>query len=246
MEKKGESPSAPAGYSAPGTSGVMGGSAYVEADNMQEINLPPSYDTVFTIAPRRSQKSNPYTEDDRNLWEKAQECFEMSIPQQIIWLIMLAFSISYIFYGATKIFSLYNKDFTNYTSVCHPEFYDFYYNAKIGQLAVLMPYAAYILIAWTLLLILQKRWFIHHKWRQWVRLLDAEQDGIISADDMEKTNAKLEQIRTLLNGRDSALSEDEQKKWWNNHVFKRGPGKDISLEDYISYLEGLFWKRTTP
>ncbi|XP_062613875.1 uncharacterized protein LOC134275621 [Saccostrea cucullata] len=69
--------------------------------------------------------------------------------------------------GATKIYSLYDKDFTNYTSVCHPKFYKFYYNAKIGQLAVLMPYAVYILIAWSILSLEQKSWFLHHKWRQW-------------------------------------------------------------------------------
>ncbi|XP_062609835.1 sarcoplasmic calcium-binding protein-like isoform X2 [Saccostrea cucullata] len=84
-----------------------------------------------------------------------------------------------------------------------------------------------------------KIWFLHHKWRQWFRILDADQDGIISADDMEKTNAKLEQIRLLVNFKDSAPSEEEQRKWWNDHVFKRGPGEDISLEDYISYLEGF-------
>ncbi|XP_062596642.1 sarcoplasmic calcium-binding protein-like, partial [Saccostrea cucullata] len=83
------------------------------------------------------------------------------------------------------------------------------------------------------------RWFLHHKWRQWVRILDADQDGVISADDMEKTNAKLEQIRLFINCKDSAPSEEEQKKWWNDHVFKCGPGKDICLEDYICYLEGF-------
>ncbi|XP_062609836.1 uncharacterized protein LOC134271640 isoform X3 [Saccostrea cucullata] len=240
MEKEDVPPSAPAWYPGPGTSDVTGRPTYVDVDTMPEINPPPSYDSVFTIASsshRRSKKYNPY-EDDRNMWEKAHDCFEMSVLQQIIWLIMLAFSISYIFYGikysgqcywrklnkdgdkeeedltkfiqaeggvlcvtilwvflwrinvlceicrkkrltrpdmdkkkllgaiflfidmvlnftvfglciagATKIYSLYDKDLTNYTSVCHPEFYNFYYNAKIVQLVVLMSYAAYILIA---------------------------------------------------------------------------------------------------
>ncbi|XP_062575118.1 uncharacterized protein LOC134237048 [Saccostrea cucullata] len=101
MEKEDVPPSVPAVYPGPGTSDVTGGSAYVEADIMPEINPPPSYDSVFTIASSshlRSNKSNPY-KDDRNMWEKAHDCFEMSVLQQIIWLIMLAFSISYIFYG---------------------------------------------------------------------------------------------------------------------------------------------------
>jgi hypothetical protein len=55
---------------------------------------------------------------------------------------------------------------------------------------------------------------------------------------MEKTNAKLEQIRRLVGVQRSPLSAEKQKKCWNDHVFKSGPGKPISLEDYMSHLEG--------
>jgi hypothetical protein len=55
---------------------------------------------------------------------------------------------------------------------------------------------------------------------------------------MKKTNAKLEQIRKILGARTTTMKEADQKKWWNDHVFKTGPGKDISVADYVSYLEG--------
>jgi hypothetical protein len=53
---------------------------------------------------------------------------------------------------------------------------------------------------------------------------------------MEKTNAKLEQIRRLFGARESPLSREDQQKWWEDHIFKSGPGKPISLEDYTCYL----------
>jgi hypothetical protein len=55
---------------------------------------------------------------------------------------------------------------------------------------------------------------------------------------MEKTNAKLEQIRRLFGARESPLSAHDQKKWWNDHIFKRGPGKPIALLDYLCNLTG--------
>ncbi|XP_062592535.1 sarcoplasmic calcium-binding protein-like [Saccostrea cucullata] len=100
-----------------------------------------------------------------------------------------------------------------------------------------MPYALYVLIALIFIPEQNKKWFLRRKWRQWVRLLDADQDGVISADDMERTNAKLEQIRRLVGARNTPLSAQEQKKWWNNNIFKSGPGKSISMTDYISWLE---------
>ncbi|XP_048755717.2 uncharacterized protein LOC125666579 isoform X2 [Ostrea edulis] len=144
--------------------------------------------------------------------------------------------------GATKIIPFYDATNTsnNKTNIqqCHPEFYNFYRNTKIGELAVLMPYAAYVLISLFLVVPMQKTWFLRRKWRQWAKLLDADKDGVISVDDMKKTNAKLEEIRKLLGARNTAMKEGDQKKWWNEHIFKTGPGKDISVDDYISYLDG--------
>ncbi|XP_062613866.1 uncharacterized protein LOC134275614 [Saccostrea cucullata] len=142
--------------------------------------------------------------------------------------------------GATKIIPLDEKiaDNKTYRVTCDPEFQSYYFNAKVGELSVLMPYAFYVLISLIIMPGIQKKWFLRRKWRQWVRLLDADQDGVISADDMEKTNAKLEEIRKLFGAKDTALSAGNQKKWWNENIFKGGPGKDISVDDYVSYLEG--------
>lgn len=46
-----------------------------------------------------------------------------------------------------------------------------------------------------------EKWFIRRKLRCWVKLLDADQDGVISQDDMKKTNEKLEGLRKLFGAR---------------------------------------------
>ncbi|XP_076115245.1 uncharacterized protein LOC143083016 isoform X3 [Mytilus galloprovincialis] len=83
-------------------------------------------------------------------------------------------------------------------------------------------------------------WFLRHKWRQWASLLDADQDGIISTRDMEKINARLEELRQAIGDRPTPLDAEKQNKWWNDHIFKRGVDKDISIDGYINYLEGIY------
>ena len=53
------------------------------------------------------------------------------------------------------------------------------------------------------------------------RLLDADQDGVISQEDMRKTSAKLECLLKLIGSRRTALSAEDQKKWWNDNIFRR-------------------------
>ena len=84
-----------------------------------------------------------------------------------------------------------------------------------------------------------EQWFLRRKLRQWARLLDADQDGVISQDDMKITNEKLERLRKLIGGRKTALSPSDQKKWWNAHVFKHGAGKDISVNQLVAYMESV-------
>ncbi|XP_062613860.1 uncharacterized protein LOC134275608 isoform X2 [Saccostrea cucullata] len=140
--------------------------------------------------------------------------------------------------GAARVIPAYTSRNASYKVECDNVFFSFYFYAKIVHLSVLMPYAAYILLSVFVMPVHQKRWLFRRKWRQWVRLIDADQDGVISADDMEKTNAKFEELRKLFGVRNSALSAAKQKKWWNDHIFKLGPGNDISVNDYIYYLEG--------
>ena len=81
-----------------------------------------------------------------------------------------------------------------------------------------------------------EKWFLRRKIRQWARLLDADQDGVISQEDMRITNEKLERLRRMIGARQTALSPEDQQKWWNDNVFKCGPGKSISVEDYMAHL----------
>ncbi|CAC5378074.1 unnamed protein product [Mytilus coruscus] len=283
----------------------------ITPDHVADTSPPPAYDSIFIQ--EGPVKSNVH-HDDRNLWEKVHEWFEMSVLQHIIWLGALGFAILYIIFslkyagscyrklynetdgkmieevdlpstmkveggilcasalfvfvlrllricdtkrtlrinkadyagrqnrkGATRVFPFYEYDASkNYTLKCDPEFYSFYNDAKIGQLAIMMPYAAYIIIYLFIIMPKAKIWFIRRKWRQWASLLDANQDGIISIRDMEKTNARLELLRRTIGDRKTALNADAQKKWWDEHVFKRGVNKDISIEDYITYFEGVY------
>lgn len=50
--------------------------------------------------------------------------------------------------------NLYTQE-TNRTVHCDSEFYDFYYHAKIGELVVLMPYAAYIIFSLVFMMSIQ-------------------------------------------------------------------------------------------
>nr|XP_022291290.1 uncharacterized protein LOC111102720 [Crassostrea virginica] len=323
-----------------------GSPSYVTIQDIQEQNPPPAYEDIYIrtqtpVTPpsysSRRVNQGSYYKDDRNLWEKLHEWFELSVLQHIIWLAVLAFSISYIVFGlkyqgecsketfnkkgkkineedltsfiqaeggvlcatvlfisllralaicdrrrtqqkskseleeqkkrggflfmlclglyvvnfgicvagATKVFPLYNNE-TNTTVHCDQDFYDFYHSAKIAQLCVFAPYAAYVLFGLFCMINIQKRWFLRRKLRQWARLLDADQDGVISQDDMKITNEKLERLRNLIGGRRTALSASDQKKWWNDNIFKCGPGKDISVEDYICHLEEDVAKKAGP
>ena len=66
-----------------------------------------------------------------------------------------------------------------------------------------------------------ERWFLRWKFRQWARLRDANQDGVISQKDMRKTNAKMECLLKLIGARRTVLSAEDQKKWWNDNIFRR-------------------------
>ncbi|XP_052064800.1 uncharacterized protein LOC127704705 [Mytilus californianus] len=336
MEKNLNQVSPPA-YSEPEPSDVdtnpaiyTGASNILTPAHIADIGPPPAYDSI--LVNQEPPKTN-VRHDDRNLWEKVHEWFEMSILQQIIWFGALVFAITYIVFGlkydgncsrihydgkgkkveeidlpsfmkaeggvlcayvlfvfgcrllgicdtkrkqrikradlegrkkcggnlfciwfclsiasfvlcipgASKVIPFYKYDVSkNYTFNCDSEFYSFYHNAKIAQLVVVVTYAAYILIAIFIVIPKGKVWFVRHKWRQWASLLDADQDGIISTGDMEKTNARLDALRRAIGDRTTALDAEKQKKWWNDHIFKRGVNKDISIDGYINYLEGIY------
>ncbi|CAC5378073.1 unnamed protein product [Mytilus coruscus] len=307
----------PPTYSEPEPSDVDTNPAiYTGASNIMtraqiaDIGPPPAYDSI--LVNQEPPKTN-VRHDDRNLWEKVHEWFEMSslkydgncsrihydgkgkkveeidLPsfmkaeggvlcayilfvfgcrllsicdtkrkQRIkradvegrkkcegnlffIWFSLSIASSVLCSIGASKVIPFYKYDVSkNYTFNCDSEFYSFYHNAKIGQLVVFVPYAAYILIAIFIVIPKGKVWFVRRKWRQWASLLDSDQDGIISIGDMEKINARLDALRRAIGDRTTALDAEKQKKWWNDHIFKRGVNKDISIDGYINYLEGIY------
>lgn len=143
--------------------------------------------------------------------------------------------------GATKIIPLHNQE-NNIISNCDPEFSNFYYEAKVGQFVVIMLYAVYFVLSCSLIKLLREKWFLRRKLRCWAKLLDADRDGVISQDDMMKTNEKLNRLRKIFGARQRSLTAAVQKKWWNDNIFKQEAGEEIKVEDYVHSVENCLGK----
>lgn len=87
-----------------------------------------------------------------------------------------------------------------------------------------------------------EKWFLRRKLRCWAKLLDADRDGVIGQDDMKKTNEKLEKLRIIFCVRQRPLPASDQKKWWNENIFKQEAGRSIKVEDYVLSVENYLGK----
>lgn len=87
-----------------------------------------------------------------------------------------------------------------------------------------------------------EKWFLRRKLRCWAKLLDADRDGVIGQDDMKKTNEKLEKLRIIFCVRQGPLPASDQKKWWNENIFKQEAGRSIKVEDYVLSVENYLGK----
>lgn len=87
-----------------------------------------------------------------------------------------------------------------------------------------------------------EKWFLRRKLRCWAKLLDADRDGVIGQDDMKKTNEKLEKLRIIFCVRQRPLPASDQKKWWNENIFKQEAGRSIKVEDYVLSMENYLGK----
>lgn len=87
-----------------------------------------------------------------------------------------------------------------------------------------------------------EKWFLRRKLRCWAKLLDADRDGVIGQDDMKKTNEKLEKLRISFGVRQRPLPASDQKKWWNENIFKQEAGRSIKVEDYVLSVENYLGK----
>lgn len=87
-----------------------------------------------------------------------------------------------------------------------------------------------------------EKWFLRRKLRCWAKLLDADRDGVIGQDDMKKTNEKLEKLRISFGARQRPLPASDQKKWWNENIFKQEAGRSIKVEDYVLSVENYLGK----
>lgn len=155
-------------------------------------------------------------------------------------LILCLINIGLCIAGGTKIIPLHNQE-KNTRSNCDSKFSNFYYEAKVGQFVVILLYFVYFVLSYSLIL-LREKWFLRRKLRCWAKLLDADRDGVIGQDDMKKTNEKLEKLRIIFCVRQRPLPASDQKKWWNENIFKQEAGRSIKVEDYVLSVENYLGK----
>lgn len=156
--------------------------------------------------------------------------------QLVFYLINICLCIA----GGIKIFTVHNQE-KDTKSNCDSKFSDFYFKAKVVQFVVMLLYHVYFVLSCSLIL-LREKWFLRRKLRCWANFLDADRDGVISQDDMKKTNEKLEKLRISFGVRQRPLPASDQKEWWNENIFKQEAGRLIKVEDYVLSVENYLGK----
>lgn len=91
--------------------------------------------------------------------------------------------------------------------------------------------------------------YLRSKWSVWFHTLDANHDGKISSEDMDKSVEKFEKIRDQLRENapksqklqdrlDDKKPEIEEfiKKWWNDYNFPKGPKKTMTEDEFVNSL----------
>lgn len=237
---------------------------------------------IFTIT--QPQNGYPdghqaYYKDDRNRLEYFFELLEMSVLQLMFWIVVFAFSITYIIYGLMNDGKCTVTNYHTTGKVSGKEddvdvfmkieggvlfftaFFEFsvllyacqkkpstHQNAKIDleeqkRFDRLLFGSQLVFYLINICLCIAEKWFLRHKLRCWAKLLDADRDGVISQDDMKKTNEKLEKLRISFGVRQRPLPASDQKEWWNENIFKQEAGRLIKVEDYVLSVENYLGKR---
>ena len=87
--------------------------------------------------------------------------------------------------------------------------------------------------------------YLKSKWKIWFRSLDGDHDNKITNEDMNMSAKKFEEIRKLIGDKGPSGSEFDNTKWWNNYIFRKGPGVAMTMDEFVGALEDSYQKDKT-
>ncbi|XP_022309766.1 sarcoplasmic calcium-binding protein-like isoform X2 [Crassostrea virginica] len=80
--------------------------------------------------------------------------------------------------------------------------------------------------------------YLTQKWKMWYKSLDVNHDGKISLEDVEESRNKFTELHHLLGDKADSVKAD-MKNWWTTYILTT-PDQEISEEQFLSYLGGLY------
>ena len=79
--------------------------------------------------------------------------------------------------------------------------------------------------------------YLRSKWTFWFKSLDANHDDNMTIEDMKQSIAKFDDIQKHIGEKNSAAANFDHTKWWNTYIFRKGPGVEMKLEEFLQALE---------
>ncbi|XP_048756142.1 sarcoplasmic calcium-binding protein-like isoform X1 [Ostrea edulis] len=83
--------------------------------------------------------------------------------------------------------------------------------------------------------------YLTKKWKIWYTSLDVNHDGKISFEDVEESRNKFTNLHELVGDKATGVKVDFEK-WWNTYIFRTGPGKEISEDEFVDSLKAAYNK----
>jgi hypothetical protein len=87
--------------------------------------------------------------------------------------------------------------------------------------------------------------YLRRKWAIWFKSLDSNQDGKLTEADMMMSAEKFKKIREKMGDNATGGKEVDIEKWWNTYIFRRGPRKELSSDEFIAALGESYLKDKT-
>ncbi|WAQ93827.1 SCP-like protein [Mya arenaria] len=79
--------------------------------------------------------------------------------------------------------------------------------------------------------------FLVSKWKIWYNSLDVNHDGMISFEDVEEN--KFSELHNLDAKQKKDVIENFEK-WWNQYIFRKRKGEEISEKEFLDMLNNDF------
>ncbi|XP_052800256.1 sarcoplasmic calcium-binding protein-like isoform X1 [Mya arenaria] len=81
--------------------------------------------------------------------------------------------------------------------------------------------------------------FLVSKWKIWYNSLDVNHDGMISFEDVEESRNKFSELHNLDAKQKKDVIENFEK-WWNQYIFRKRKGEEISEKEFLDMLNNDF------